>query len=204
MGVWVMIYFIINGAMQIGSIFEQVRRTIMKTLLMMLLSVCVLASSAWAGLEVGQIPKEVELKGDLGGRLDGSPWSSKELTGKVHVVFYVDPDEKDLNNDTSEALRLENFPKDQYQSYAMINMDATWLPNFAISSALEEKQKKYPNAIYVRDYDKVLVKEWNLADDNSDVLAFDKNGKLIFMKAGKLSPQDIKKLIALIRENLNQ
>ncbi|HKI48293.1 MAG TPA: YtfJ family protein, partial [Desulfobacteria bacterium] len=78
------------------------------------------------------------------------------------------------------------------------------LPNFAISSALEEKQKKYPTAIYVKDYDKVLVKEWNLADDNSDVLAFDKSGKLIFMKAGKLTPQDIQKLIGLIRENLNK
>jgi len=176
----------------------------MKHLLMVLLSVGVMASSAWAGLEMGQMPKEVELKGDLGGRLDGSPWSSKELTGKVHVLFYVDPDEKDLNNDTTEALRLENFPRDQYQSYAIINMDATWLPNFAISSALEEKQKKYPTAIYVKDYDKVLVKEWNLADDNSDVLAFDKSGKLIFMKAGKLTPQDIQKLIGLIRENLNK
>ncbi len=176
----------------------------MRYLVMMLLALFFMAPSAWAGLEVGQIPKEVELKGDLGGRLDGSPWSSKELTGKVHVVFYVDPDEKDLNNETSEALRLENFPREQYQSYAIINMDATWLPNFAISSALEEKQKKYPNAIYVRDYDKILVKEWNLADDNSDVLAFDKTGKLIFMKAGKLTPQDIQKLIGLVRENLNQ
>ena len=204
MGTWVMIYFVGESAIQMGPIFESTRRIIVKYLVMMLLSVCVLASSAWAGVEVGQIPKEVELKGDVGGRLDGSPWSSKELKGKVHVVFYVDPDEKDLNNDTSEALRLEKFPKDQYQSYAIINMDATWLPNFAISSALEEKQKKYPNAIYVRDYDKILVKEWNLADDNSDVLAFDKNGKLIFMKAGKLTPQDIQKLIGLVRENLNQ
>ncbi len=176
----------------------------MRYLLMALLSVCVMISYAWAGVKVGEIPKEVELKGDLGGRLDGSPWSSKEMAGKVAVLFYVDPDEKDLNNDTSEALRLEKFPRDRYQSYAIINMDATWLPNFAISSALEEKQEKYPTAIYVRDYDKVLVKEWNLADDNSDVLAFDKDGKLIFMKAGKLTPQDIQKLIALIRENLNK
>ena len=176
----------------------------MRYLVMMLLAVCVMASPAWAGLEVGQTPKEVELKGDLGGRLDDSPWSSKELAGKVHVLFYVDPDEKDLNNDTSEALRLENFPRDQYQSYAIINMDATWLPNFAISSALEDKQKKYPNAIYVRDYDKILVKEWDLADDNSDVLAFDKDGKLIFMKAGKLTPEDIKKLTGLIRKNLDK
>ena len=176
----------------------------MRYLAMMLLAVCVVASPAWAGLEVGQTPREVELKGDLGGRLDGSPWSSKELTGKVHVLFYVDPDEKDLNNDTSEALRLENFPRDQYQSYAIINMDATWKPNFFISSALEEKQKKYPNAIYVRDYDKILVKEWDLADDNSDVLVFDKDGKLIFMKAGKLTPEDIKKLTGLIRKNLDK
>jgi len=62
--------------------------------------------------------------------------------------------------------------------------------------------KKYPGAIYVRDYDKLLVKEWDPAGDNSDVPAFDKDGRLIFMKAGKLTPQDIKKLTGLIRENL--
>ena len=169
-----------------------------------LLVVCTMASPAWAELEVGQTPKAVELTGDLGGRLDGSPWSSKELTGKVHVVFYADPDEKDLNNETSDALRAENFPREKYQSFAIINMDATWLPNFAISSALEEKQKKYPNAIYVKDYDKILVKEWGLADDNNDVLAFDQNGKLIFMKAGKLTPEDIQKLVGLIREKMDK
>ena len=174
----------------------------MKYYLMVLLALFLMISPAWAGVKVVEIPKEIELKGDLGGRLDGSPWSSKELTGKVHVIFYVDPDEKDLNNDTSEALRLEKFPRDQFQSYAIINMDATWLPNLMISSAVEEKQKKYPTTIYVRDYDKTLVKEWQLADDNSDVLAFDKNGKLIFMKAGKLTQQDIKELVGLIRKNL--
>jgi len=176
----------------------------MRYLAMMLLAVCVMASPAWAGLEVGQTPKEVELKGDLGGRLDGSPWSSKELKGKVHVIFYADPDEKDLNNDTSEALRKEKFPQEQYQTFGIVNMDATWLPNFAISSAIEDKQKRYPTTIMIRDYDKILVKEWNLADDNSDVLAFDKDGKLIFMKAGKLTPEDIKKLTGLIRKNLDK
>ena len=176
----------------------------MKYLAMMLLAVCVMASPAWAGLEVGQTPKEVELKGDLGGRLDGSPWSSKELKGKVHVLFYVDPDEKDLNNDASEALRKEKFPKEKYQTFGITNMDATWLPNFAISSAIESKQERYPTTIMIKDYDKILVKEWNLADDNSDILAFDKDGKLIFMKAGKLTPEDIQKLIGLIRDNLNK
>ena len=176
----------------------------MKYFVGIVFAVCLIAQTAWAGIEMGQVPKEVELKGDLGGRLDGSSWSSKELKGKVHVLFYVDPDEKDLNNETSEALDKEKFPLDKCQTYGFINMDATWLPNFAISLALKEKQERYPKTIYVRDYDKVLVKEWGIADDNSDVLAFDKEGKLIFRKDGKLNAEDIQKLIQVIRANLDK
>lgn len=163
-----------------------------------------MVQSAWAGIEMGKVPKQVDLKEKLGGRLDGTPWSSDELQGKVYVLFYVDPDEKDLNNDASEALRNENFPRDKFQSVAVINMDATWLPNFAISSSLKEKQKRYPTTIYVRDYKKVLVKEWALGDDNSDIVAFDKAGKVIFRKDGKLNQQEIDTLISLIRENLDK
>ncbi len=157
--------------------------------------------AAWAEVQMGQVPPTVELKEKLGGRLDGTPWSSSEMKGKVHVLFYVDPDKKDLNNEASEALAAEKFPHDKYQSVGIINMAATWLPNFAISSSLEEKQKKYPHTIYVRDYKKVLVKEWNIADDDSDVLAFDREGKLIFRKDGKLNGDDIAQLIKVIREN---
>ena len=108
-------------------------------------------------IETGEIPPKIELKEKLGGRLDGKPWSSEELRGKVHVLFYVDPDEKDRNNDASEALDREKFPGDRFQSVGIINMAATWLPNFAISSALKDKQKRYPTTIYIRDYKKVLV-----------------------------------------------
>ena len=119
-----------------------------------------LTPAAWAGMEMGQVPSKVELKQDLGGRLDGKPWSSDELKGKVHAIFYVDPDEKDTNNEASDALNKEKFPAAKFQSFGIINMAATWLPNFAISSSLEEKQKLYPTTIYVRDYKKVLVKAW--------------------------------------------
>ena len=163
-----------------------------------------LAQPVWAELELGQIPQEVTLEGDLGGRLDGTPWSTKEMAGKVTVIFYVDPDEKDLNNDASDALKKEGFSPDKYQTFAIINMDATWLPNFAISSALEEKQKRYPTATYVRDYDKALVKKWGIADDNSDVLVFDKQGKLVFKKYGKLGEADIRELIETVRAHLDK
>jgi len=161
-----------------------------------------LINQAAQAIEIGEIPPKIELKEKLGGRLDGKPWSGEELRGKVHVLFYVDPDEKDTNNDASEALDREKFPGDRFQSVGIINMAATWLPNFAISSALKDKQKRYPTTIYVRDYKKVLVNAWKIADDSSNVLAFDKNGRLIFRRDGKLTAEEIQRLIRIIRDHL--
>jgi len=162
----------------------------------------VLMNQAAQAIELGAIPPKAELKEKLGARLDGTPWSSEELQGKVSVLFYVDPDEKDTNNDASEALNKEKFPSDTYQSFGIINMAATWKPNFAISSALKDKQKRYPQTIYVRDYKRVLVHAWQIADDSSDVLVFDKKGVLIFRKDGKLTAEEIRTLIKVIRDHL--
>ena len=160
------------------------------------------SQAAWAQLKIGEVPQTLELRDELGGRLDKTPWSSDEMKGKVHVLFYVDPDEADLNNETSEGLDKAKFPKEKFQSVAVINMAATWLPNFAISSKLKKKQKKYPRTIYVRDYKKEFVRAWNLSDDNSDVLAFDRKGRLVFRKDGKLEPDEIQKLLDVVRDNL--
>jgi YtfJ family uncharacterized protein len=162
----------------------------------------ILINQTAQAIEIGQIPPKVELKEKLGGRTDGKPWSSEELRGKVHVLFYVDPDAKNTNNDASEALDRENFAIDKFQSVAIINMAATWFPNFALSSALKDKQKRYPEVIYVRDYKKVLVDAWKIADDSYNILAFDKEGKLIFRKDGKLRAEEIQMLIKVIHDHL--
>ena len=169
---------------------------------LIIVSVVFLINQAAQAIEIGEIPPKVELREKLGGRLDGKPWSSEELQGKVHVLFYVDPDEKDTNNDASEALDREKFSSDKFQSVGIINMAATWLPNFAISSAVKDKQKRYPKTIYVRDYKRVLVSAWKIADDSSNVLAFDKKGKLIFRKDGKLTAEEIQTLIKVIHDHL--
>ncbi|MCK6601261.1 MAG: YtfJ family protein [Bacteroidetes bacterium] len=173
----------------------------MKTLLslLVLMIVPVLAS---AQISVGKSLPKVDLSGDSGGRLNGTLWSSSEISGKVFTMMYVDPDEKDVNEAVEQALKKENFPRDKYASIAMINMDATWKPNAVIKMILDGKQKDFPHTIYVMDKDKVLVRKWGLADDNYHVITFDKTGKVIFEKAGKLSDSDIKKLIAVIKENL--
>lgn len=163
-----------------------------------------IANSAWAQLEMGKAPQKLTLQDKLGGRLSGEPWRSEEMLGTVSIIFYVDPDEADLNNDASEALKNENFPEDKVRSYAIVNMAATWLPNFVISNILESKQKQYKTTIYVRDYKKILVKEWGLSDQTSDVLAFDGSGKLFFRKDGKLTPEEIKTLVKTVHEKIGQ
>ena len=156
-----------------------------------------------AELPIGELPPKILLEGDLGGRLDGSAWNSEELiSGKVMVLFYVDPDESDLNNHVSDALKAENFPLDKYGSLGVANMGATWLPNFAINIKLKSKQAKHKATIYIKDLEKTLVKSWGLNDDDSDIVLFGKDGKVLYSYDGKFSDAQVKELIQAVKDNL--
>ena len=157
-----------------------------------------------AELPLGEIPPKVILKDDLGGRLDGTQWSSDELvSGKVIVLFYVDPDESELNNHVSDALKAENYPREKYGSVGMANMAATWLPNFAINMKLKSKQEKHKTTVYVKDLDKTLVKKWGLRDDNSDVIVFGKDGRVLYNVSGKFTDVQVKEIVKVIWDNLD-
>jgi predicted transcriptional regulator len=81
-------------------------------------------------------------------------------------------------------------------------MAATWKPNFVIEEILASKQEEFPNSIYVKDKAKVLVNEWDIKDDASNILIFDKTGKLLFYKSGAMSEEDMKKSFEIIEANL--
>ena len=165
--------------------------------------VAAIAGSA-QGLVVGKKAPAIMLEGKHGGRVDGTAWKSGELTGKVHAVFYVDPDEQEINEHVEQALNKEAFPLDKYDSVAIVNMGATWIPNFLISKRLEAKQKQFTHTTFVKDQSKVLVRAWGLLDNSYHVLVFDKSGNVAWSKGGKLSSEDVSDLIATIRRNLNE
>ncbi len=173
----------------------------MKKVIFILVFVLVV-TNVFAELPLGEKPPVIDLKGKIGERVDGTPWSSNELVGKVWVVFYADPDESDLNDPAADAIKAKDFPEEKQSSVAIVNYAATWKPNFAISLILKRKQKKFPNTIYVKDYKKYVVKKWNLKDDSNDIVVFDKEGKVLFSKDGKLSKEDIKVLLKTIEDNL--
>ena len=175
----------------------------MRTLATMIF-IMIFSTMVQAELPIGEIPPKIVLKGDLGGRLDGTQWSSEELvSGKVIVLFYVDPDESELNNHASDALKAENYPKEKYGSIGMANMAATWLPNFAINMKLKSKQEQYKNTLYVKDLEKTLVKKWELSDDNSDVVVFGKDGRVLFSVDGKFTDAQVKEIVKVGWDNLD-
>lgn len=154
--------------------------------------------------KVGDKLPVLKLAGEAGGRVDGSEWSSELISGKVWALFYVDPDEKGLNVKMEEALKAADFPASQYGSTAVINMDASWLPNAAIASALADKQKEFPQVVYAKDMKKALVKQWGLKDDDYGVLVFDKTGTLLYIKEGLLLAEDIRQLVATIKKAISE
>lgn len=140
------------------------------------------------------------LSNDEGGLVSGGSFDLSTLKKPIYLMFYVDPDEKDLNDHVSKAIKALKFPKEIMGSIACINLAATWKPNFIISSILSSKQKEFPNTIYIKDTDKKVLNAWNLKDDSSNVILFDKNRKVLFIKKGELSQSELRILIKTIKK----
>jgi len=164
--------------------------------LTLLLTIFLLALPSFAGLP------HVILSGDKGETLDGGTFDTAVLKEKIYMVVHIDPDAASLNEHVDEALEAANFQSKYYGSVAIINAKATWMPNGIIKIALKGQRKKHPDTIYVLDYSKTFVNEWNFKDDSSSYMVLNKKGIPIFRKDGKLSDQDVKTLIKTIRDNL--
>jgi predicted transcriptional regulator len=157
-------------------------------------------AAAAAPLAVGTKPPAVTIKDDDGAKVDGSAWSSDSMLGKVALLLYVDPDKRDANEAFEAELKKADLPHDKFQSVAVINMDASWLPNGIIASSLASKQEKYPNTVYVKDLKKVLVDKWKLTDDEYVAVVFDRDGKVAATREGAIGAADTKTIIDTLRK----
>jgi len=153
-------------------------------------------------LTLNEIPKEVILDGKNGGLLNEKSWNSTTVKDKLHLLLYVNPNKKEDNEAFINALHQKNYDLKKYGLIAIINLKAIWLPNFAIEKMLEKKQQEFPSTIYVKDKTKYLEKEWNL-ENNSNLLIFDKEGKLIYQKSGTIMLEDMSTIFKLIEKNLD-
>jgi uncharacterized protein len=166
------------------------------------LVVFILLSSALtiyaAELKVGEKAPNFSLKDSLGKvfTLDSS-----ELHGKVLSVYYIDPDEKDLNNHMEEALRTgPGLERDtRYKGLSITNFKASRMPSFHIKSYIKSKQEK-TGALILLDYDYTIVNLWGLNKDTSSVVILDKERICRYIYTGKLPPAEVEKVLNVIKE----
>lgn len=173
--------------------------------LLSLLALAPFSSFAAYKLEPGKSLPPITITGEHGGIVkDGTAWNSQTMNGTLNFLVYVDPDDSELNDALINRLHDEKFPEAFFHSVAIINMAATWKPNAIIMSVLRGKQEKFPRTTYVFDKDRYASQNWNLTPEGYHVLLVDRDGSVLFEKAGKLEKPEIDKFIDLIKGKVKE
>jgi uncharacterized protein len=172
-----------------------------KTVFMVLLALVWTVSVAGAAeLKIGDKASDFRLKDSTGKEYT---LDDPQFKGKVLYIAYVDPDEKDANNHVEDALKKEKaagaLDKDRYEGFGIANLKASWKPNSLIKTIIKSKQEK-TGAIILLDYDYTILNEWGLKNDSSDVVVLDKERICRYVYNGKLPPEELVKMIQIIKE----
>jgi len=154
-------------------------------------------------IELHKEAKNIILEGMNGGLAkDGSSWNFNSLKGRVSVLLYIDPDEKEVNKKFSQLIEKQKFNKDSFVKVAVINLAATWKPDFVIEKILVTQQADFPQNIYLKDKKSVFVKQWELTDNASNVLIFSKDLKLLYQTDKAMNKEERQKALKIINEAL--
>jgi len=148
--------------------------------------------------------------GELAVGMNASDWSFKDADGKVFtmeswagkvlLVNYVDPDESDLNEHFTEAMKKakdDGLLKDEtYKGIGIADCAATWKPNFLIRAIAGAKAKKYKTVILF-DTDAALRNAWGLQLDTANAIILDKNRVCRAIVRGRVPDDQVPSLVQL-------
>jgi len=164
----------------------------------MIVWICIVAMIQ--AVNVGDKLPQITLEKENGATSSGQPWHSKGLEGKVHVLLYMDPDERKEVMSFLDTLNSKSYDKKHYSTIAIVNLAATWMPNVVLETMLSKKQKELHNTEFIFDKTKFLVNKWHLEDDASNVLVLDKESRVIYAHSGMLMPNDVIEILNKIEE----
>ena len=143
----------------------------------------------------------IVLEGKNGSYADGRRWDSAILQGKITLLVYFDPDERDKGGIFIPT--LEAFERDldfsKFQTMLIVNLGATPIPGFLIKAAIRNQSKDHPKRNYIFDGKSVLVQNWGLADNEYITLVINEKSRVIFSHTGKWEEDEILILDSLIR-----
>ena len=135
------------------------------------------------------------LSGDDGGLTNGDEWKSSTLKDKVNLLLYVDPDKHRDVKRLVTKLDSINYTPDSLGITFILNTGATIIPNFLIRNRMKKRAENTPNFTYVLDQEKVLIKKWDLIDNDINILLIDRYGKIIEKHHGKITNEFINQFL---------
>ncbi len=131
---------------------------------------------------------------------DGKSFSMASWDGKVLLVNYVDPDESDLNDHFTDAMKKakdQGLLKDEtYKGIGIADCKATWKPDALIRTIAGRKAKKY-NTTILFDYDATLRNAWGLKEDTANAVLLDKNRIVRMIVRGKVPESEVASIVQM-------
>jgi len=131
---------------------------------------------------------------------DGTAFTMDSWAGKVLLINYVDPDESDLNEHFTEAMKKAKndglLSDATYKGIGIADCAATWKPNFLIRSIAGSKAKKYKTVILF-DYDATLRTAWGLKQDSANAILLDKNRICRAIVRGRVPDDQVEALVQM-------
>lgn len=132
---------------------------------------------------------DVILKKHTGGSIEGEAWDSSELKNKINLILYVAPNQQNEVESLLERIDEQGYPAELFETTLIINTSATWLPNSIIKGKVRSKAEKDTTKLYVLDLDEILLNEWELSEDNPNIILFDEKGRVSFTSKEKINEE---------------
>ena len=153
-----------------------------------------------AELKVGDKASDFKLKDSTGKEysLDHPQFKGQ---GAVHRLYGSrrEGHEQSCGGRPEKERDSGGLDKTRYESFGIVNLKASMMPNFLIKSAIKSKQEK-TGALTLLDFDYTILNLWGLKNDSSDVVVLDKERICRYVYNGKLPPEELAKMIQIIKE----
>jgi predicted transcriptional regulator len=160
------------------------------------------AVPTWAAeLKVGDKIVDFKLNAALGDK--EYSLSSPEFAGKVVYMVYASTSSADDNDHVSDALDANKEiallkSEKKYVGLGIGNQKDSLVPNFIIKQVAKRKQEK-TGAIILLDPDFTIGTLWGVPHKIATSILIDKNQVVRYIYSGKTQPENIPKLIELIK-----
>jgi predicted transcriptional regulator len=157
-----------------------------------------------AQIKINKNLPDLVLRKDKGGNINGNEWKSSDLKNKLNIVFYVAPNQQKDVESLLNKIDSKAYSRKSVQVTMVINTEATWIPIGIIEGKVKGRAKEDATKSYVLDNDEVLLKGWNLSEDNPNIIVVDATGKVISFFNEKLTDDIANKLLSIIEKEIKK